>query len=140
MKKSPIKVELVGLLPVFYTVCMKCRPIDYLALGGSEYLSEQLADYPPEVLEEQKKLYELYQRLTHDFGSAVIPIAVNLLSPRGLWLSLRFNLGKRATAVINGKRALSADLPYEMIREAIKAESSRPGAEPRKEKTDEQAG
>ncbi len=139
MENDPVKVELVGLLPAFYRVCTKCQPVDYLLLGGANYLSEQMADYPPEILEEQQKLYELYQRLTHDFAGAVVPVPVDLLSLRGLWLSLRYKLGKRAAVVISGKRALSADLPYEMIREAIKAESNYLGAEPRKEKTDGRA-
>jgi hypothetical protein len=122
MGNDRVKVELVGLLPEFYRICTKCQPVDYLLLGGTDYISEQMADYPPEVLEEQKKLFDLYQRLTHDFAGAVVPVPVNLLSLRGLWLSLRYKLGKRGAVVIGGKRVLTADLPYEVIREAIKEE------------------
>lgn len=136
MEREPIKVELVGLLPAFYRVCTKCQPMDYLLLGGANYLSEQVAGYPPEILEEQKRLYDLYERLIHDFSSAVVPIPVDLLSLRGLWLSLRCKLGKEAAVVIRGKRALRADLPYDVIRQAIKEESNQLVAEGRREKTD----
>ncbi len=129
MEKPLIKIELVGLLPAFYRACTKCQPMDYLVLGGVDYLSEQVADYPPEVLEEQNRLYGIYRRLTRDFSTAVFPVPVDLLSPRGAWLSLRHRLGNGAAVVINGKRALRADLPYETIRQAIEEERKRLAAE-----------
>ena len=124
MKDSTIRVELVGLLPAFYRVCTKCQPMDYLLLGGAKYLSEQVTDYPPEVLEEQEKLYGLYKRLIEDFSGAVLPIPVDLLSLRGLWLSIRYKLGKGAVVVINGRRVFSAGMPYEAIKAAVEKEVS----------------
>jgi hypothetical protein len=84
MERNPVTVELVGLLPAFYRVCTKCQLVDYLSFGEADYLSEQLADYPWEVLDEQKKLYDLYQTLVCDFSGFVKAIPVDLLSPRGL--------------------------------------------------------
>ncbi len=136
MKDAPVKVELVGLLPGFYRVCTKCQPVDYLLLGGAKYLSEQVADYPPDVLEEQKKLHDLYQHLIQDFSDSVFVIPVDLLSLRGLWLSIRYKVGKAPAVVIGGTRALRANLPYDVIRQAIKEESNQLVAEGRREKTD----
>lgn len=123
MENLPVRVELVALLPAFYRVCTKCQPIDYLLLGGANYLSEQVADYPPEVLEEQEKLHDLYEHLVRDFSGAVLPIPVDLLSLRGLWLSIRYRVGKGPAVVIGGKRVLRADLPYDVIRQTIKEET-----------------
>ncbi len=118
----PIKVELVGLLPAFYKACTKCQPIDYLVLGRTSYLSEQAADYPPEILEEQNKLYDLYKRLIQDFSNAVVCVPVDLLSARGLWLSVRHELHGGPAVVIAGKRALPADSPYEVIKQIVNKE------------------
>ncbi len=112
MANNLVRVELVGLLPEFYRVCTKCQPVDYLLLGGTDYIAKQMAEYPPEVLEEQRKLFYLYERLTHDFAGAVVPVPVNLLSLRGLWLSLWYRVGRKGAVVISGKRVLDADLPY----------------------------
>ena len=119
MQTGSLKVELVGLLPAAYRLCTKCQPVDYLSLEGADYVFQQLTDYPPEVLQEQERLYELYHNLAHDFSGAVKLIAVNLLSPRGLWLSLRHKLGKKGAVVIGSKRVLHADCSYETIRQAI---------------------
>ncbi len=125
MEKPPIKIELVGLLPAFYRTCTMCQPVDYLLFRGVNYISEQLADYPPAVLEEQKKLYRIYQRLARDFSGAVVPVPVDLLSARGAWLSLRHGLIQGPAVIVNGKRALSADVPYERIRRAIDEERTK---------------
>lgn len=122
MKNVSIRVELIGLMPEVYKVCTKCQPMDYLSLAGVDYLAEQVADYPQEILKEQKRLLELYDRLAKDFSSAVLLVPVGLISVRGLWLSIRHRLRNRPAVIIGGRRALPGDLPYENIRLAIEEE------------------
>lgn len=122
MKNKPLRVELIGLLPALYRVCTTCQPVDYLSLSGIDYIAEQLAGYPRDVVEEQKKLYELCDRLGKDFGGAVATVPVTLMSLRGLWLSLRHNLKKGPAVIINGERVLSGELSYDPIKELIEKE------------------
>lgn len=119
MKGAPLKIEIVGRLPVFYRACTKCQPLDYLQLSGADYISKQLAGYPPEVVAEQNRIYDLYERLVRDFSGAALLVPIELLSPRGLWLSFRYRLGKEPAVVIGGKRVLSADRPYEEIKRTV---------------------
>jgi hypothetical protein len=127
MRNVPIKVELIGLLPEVYRVCVKCQPMDYLSLGGVDYVSEQLAGYPEEIRVEQKKLLDLYHRLQRDFPGAVLPVPIGLMSPRGLWLSLRHRFGNGPKLLIGGTRVLSADRPYEEIKRTIEEELTKSG-------------
>jgi hypothetical protein len=120
MVKNPIKVEFVGLLPVLYEFCSKCAIMDPLKVARLDYLSEQWAGYPPEVLQEQARLSELCQRLTQDF-----PVPVGFMSARGLWLSLKHRLGRGPAVVIDGKRVLSGELSYEAIKVAIEEERAK---------------
>jgi len=122
MKSKPLRVELIGLLPALYRVCTTCQPVDYLSLSGVDYIAEQLAGYPPDVVEEQKKLYELYDRLGKDFGESVATVPVTLMSLRGLWLSLRHNLKRGPAVIIHGQRIVREDLSYDAIKEIVKEE------------------
>lgn len=140
MKTAPMRVDLVGLLPEVYRVCTKCQPIDYLGLAGIDYLSEQVAEYPEEIREEQKKLLRLYHCLQRDFSGAVEPVAISLMSFRGLWLSLRHRFGNGPKLVIGGKRVLSADRPYEEIKRTIEEELAKSDYTERGDKNGEQRG
>jgi len=122
MKDRRLEVELVGLFPEFYTWCAKCQVFDYLKIARLDYVSEQVSGYPKEVLRQQEKLKEIYAGLVKDFGSSVRPIFVGLLSFRGLWLSLRYRLFRGLSVIIDGRRVLSGDLPYEAIRSAVEEE------------------
>lgn len=117
--KQPLKVELVGLSLVFYSCCAKCQILDYFKLAGIDYVSDQISHYPKELLMQQRKLGEVYARLLEDFGGRVVPVAVGLVSLRGLRLSLKHKAGKGFSIVIDGKRVLAGDLPYETIKCAI---------------------
>lgn len=122
MQARQVKVEFVGLLPTFFNMCAPCCTMDYVKRCGIDHEAEQLGEYPPEVIETQGKAAELYARLMRDFGERVLPIAVGLTSPRGLWLSLRHRLSRDLNLVINGHRVLNGDADYEIIKQVIQDE------------------
>jgi hypothetical protein len=122
MGNIPIKVELVGLLPEFYRLCTKCQPMDYLGAAGVDYIGDQMSDYPEPILTEQKKLADLYYRLSEDFGNRVRLVPVELTSLRGVWLSLRHRLKNAPSLVIEGKRIVHGQLAYEEIKRAVQEE------------------
>lgn len=122
MRVRQVKVEFVGLLPTFFNMCAPCCTIDYVKQCGINHEAEQLSEYPPEVMEIQDRASQLYAWLMRDFDKGILPIAVGLTSPRGLWLSLRHQLGRDLNLVINGHRVLSGDMDYEIIKQAIQDE------------------
>ena len=122
MRARRVKVEFVGLLPTFFNMCAPCCTTDYVKRCGVDHEAEQLSEYPPEAVATQDKASELYARLMRDFGEGILPIAVGLTSPRGLWLSLRHRLGRDLNLVINGHRVLSGDVDYEIIKQVIQDE------------------
>ena len=62
--------------------------MDYVKQCGLDHEAEQLSEYPPEVREIQDRASQLYAWLVRDFDERILPIAVGVTSPRGLWLSL----------------------------------------------------
>jgi|SRR5918996_4621577 hypothetical protein len=122
MSERLISIELVGLLPEVYKVCTKCQPLDYLGLARLNYLDEQLAAYPEEILAEQKRLLDLYRRMAEDFAGRVRLAPVALMSFRGLWLSMRHGLKNTPSLVIGGRRILHGQVPYNEIKRVIEGE------------------
>ena len=118
----PVTVELVGLLPEVYKLCTKCQPLDYLEFAGVNYLDEQVAAYPEPVLAEQKMLLDLYNRLKKDFADRVRLIPVGLMSFRGIWLSISHGLKNAPFVVIEGKRIVHGQIPYEEIKRIVQEE------------------
>ncbi len=118
--KHPVRVEFVGLLPETLGTCMahSCVP----GQVGKPDIDAQLREYPPEIQAIHNKAVSLYDRLMEDFGHAIYPQSVMLTSGRGLWLSLRHRLKNDLSLVINGRRVVSADVDYDVIKAAIREE------------------
>lgn len=60
-----------------------------------------------------------------DFGDRIIPIAIGLASPSGVWLSLRHRLGRDLAIVLDGRKVVSGEADYEVIKKAIECELQR---------------
>ncbi|MBE3557761.1 MAG: hypothetical protein IMW89_00845 [Ktedonobacteraceae bacterium] len=120
--RQPIKVEMVGLLPTLFSMCAHCCTTDTMGVCGIDLAADQMRDYPSEVVETNRRAAELYRRLLHDYGGAVIPLAVSTASLRGLWLSLRHHLPTDFALVINGRRVLAGDADYSELKRAIEQE------------------
>ncbi len=133
MVKRAVTIELLGLLPEVYKLCTKCQPLDYLKLAKVNYVEDELLAYPEAILIEQKRLWNLYNRLTKDFSGCARLVPVGLMSFRGMWLSLRHGLKNAPSLVIGGKRIVLAKLPYDEIKRIIPEElektSGLPGGE-----------
>ncbi|MFQ6058189.1 MAG: hypothetical protein ACE5MB_04815 [Anaerolineae bacterium] len=118
----PIRVEFVGLLPTLFNFCAPCCTTDHMKKCGVDYISDQMADYPPEALAVQERAAELYAKLMSDFGDRILPVAVGLTTLRGLLLSLRHRLGNDLAIVINGRRVISGQADYETLKRVIREE------------------
>lgn len=117
-----VKIELVGLLPTVYNLCAKCNAADYMKAGGINYLTDQLKDYSPEILQEQDRAAQIYYDLLRDFGDRVIPIAVGLTTLRGCWLAWKHRLRNEFAVIVNGRRVIKGNADYQTIKQAVQEE------------------
>lgn len=115
---APIRVEIVGTIPTVYNMCAPCCTTDELGVCGIDLRSEQLAEYPAHVIENNAKAAVLIAQLLHDYGDRIRPSLVDLMSPRGIWLSLRHRLQSSLSVIVDG-RVLPAEI--DAVRTAIGA-------------------
>lgn len=120
--QQPIRVEMVGLLPTLFNMCANCCTTDTMGACGIDLVADQMRDYPPEVVETNRRAAELYARLLQEYGGAVIPLAVSTASLRGLWLSLRHHLSPGFSIVVNGRRVVAGHAGYDELKRAIEQE------------------
>jgi hypothetical protein len=119
----PIRLEMVGLFPELFSVCVSRCMTGQLARAGASADRDQLGDYPPDVLAMHNAAGELFAALVAEFGGRVAVVATGTASPRGLWLSMRHRLPSSGVAVFLEGRLL--DVPLEdvpAIRRAVAAE------------------
>lgn len=117
----PLRVEIVGLFPEFYRMCP--TGCDWLGRAGVDAVGPQHAEYPEAARAAAERLAEVAARLLRDFGGRTVPVSVGYLSPRGLWLALRYRLRAGGLYAVVGGRCLdlqAADA-YEALREAVAA-------------------
>lgn len=117
-----IKVEFVGLLPTFYNTCAHCCATNYFNACGIDTEADQLLDYPPEVIETQEKVSDLYYQLLRDFGSYVRPVTTGLISLRGFWLALKYGLGRNLVVIIDNKRVIKEPIDYPALKYTVQEE------------------
>lgn len=126
--QQPIRVEMVGLLPTLFSMCANCCTTDTMGACGIDLVAEQMRDYPPEVVETNRRAGELYTRLLQEYGGVVIPLAISTTSLRGLWLSLRHRLSSGLSIVVNSRRVIAGNADYDELRRAIEQELHAPDA------------
>lgn len=80
-----------------------------------------MAEYPSDVVEQQRLAEEVAQALWEEFGAGVRVESVLLTSPRGLWLSLRHRLGRDPAAVVDGRGPIPLSRGYAAVRGAVSA-------------------
>ncbi len=117
-RSEAIRVEVVGAIPTVYNMCAPCCTTDELGICGIDLTAEQLRDYPADVVANNGTAAVLIAQLLHDYGDRIRPSVVDLMSPRGIWLSLRHRLGSSLAVVIHG-RVLPANI--DAVKAAIDA-------------------
>lgn len=114
-----IKVEFFGTLPTVFS--NKCKA--YCCAIHENY-SNQINEYPKQIVKDYNRAVWLYENLMKDFGNLIEPSVVNPMSFRGLWLSIKHKIRSGLWLVISGKIAIDAYSDYEEIKKAIKNEIS----------------
>ena len=100
----PVRLELVGLFPELFSMCVSCCTTDELGRCGVSLDADQLRDYPPDLLEAHAQAAELFTELLQEFHGRVAVVVTGLMSPRGVWLALRHRLPTGVTLFLAGRR------------------------------------
>lgn len=100
----PIRLELVGLFPELFSMCASCCTTDAFGRCGISLDSDQLNDYPPDLLTTHAEAAQLFTELLAEFHGSVAVIVTGLMSPRGVWLALRHRLPMGVTLLLQGRR------------------------------------
>lgn len=100
----PIRLELVGLFPELFSMCVSCCTTDEFGRCGVSLDDDQLRDYPPDLLETHAEAAELFTELLGEFHGRVALIVTGLMTPRGVWLALRHRLPTGVSLFLDGRR------------------------------------
>jgi len=116
-----ITVELIGLSPEVYKLCLTGRRPDRLN-NDKDYFEDASSTYPNAIVGDQKRLWTLYHQLTGDFNDCVRVIPLKPASLRAAWLTWRHGLKEVPAVIVDGKRVVLALLPYDDIKRIIREE------------------
>jgi len=113
----PVKVELVGLFPTFFST--KCKAVcDPAGLAGIVDAEAQMKEYPEEVLNSLRLVREAVVSLLKEEGVEVR--VIDALSPRGLWLQLRHRLKGGPWAIIEGREKVALEASRDVLLRGVR--------------------
>lgn len=116
-QNTQIKVQFVGILPTLFAHCQHCMQSMHGA--GLQPYSEQLEEYPEEVVKEYFEISEMAQKVKGEFGDTVFFDAIDSASPQGIWMMIKHRIRKTPCVIIQGKKVFDRIPKYEELREKI---------------------
>jgi len=100
---TPIKLEILSLIPITYKQCPHCEQFYDQSGIGQQVHQQILAEYPPELLEDHKRLSDLVVELINKFKDGIIIHVIDPQSLRGIFKSLRYRVRKYPSFIVNEK-------------------------------------
>lgn len=126
----PVRVQLWGLFPTYYNMC-RGGANPWAAFAGQGFMDriqeEQVAAYPPEIVDNMRKAAAMAELLALDFGPKVHVVVVAADSLTGVALSVKHRLRGDLNLIVDGHAIpLSRDLgllraEYEEVRRRVAA-------------------
>lgn len=110
---------MLGLLPAVLKPCGPACAQPFMTRPVQELTSEQDRETPAVVRENADRAHELAERLFLDFGDEIRIEVVGLDSPRGLWLGVRYRIGKGFAVVVDGREAFRNPSDYGPLKDAV---------------------
>ena len=117
LSKASVKIEIISLMPTFYSHCHHCMHIIHAA--GLKPYEEQLNEYPKEMREEYFAISKIGEKLICDFRFSVNLEVTDGASVKGFWKSLRHKIWKYPVVLINGKKVFNRIPEYKELKEKI---------------------
>ncbi len=124
----PIRLELVGLFPELFSMCVSCCSTDEFGRCGVSLDDDQLRDYPPDLLEAHSQAAELFTELLAEYHGRVAVVVTGLMSPRGVYLALRHRLPTGVSLFLEGERLSVGLRDRSGIRRAVARALARQGS------------
>ena len=115
--KKPVKVEFVGIMPTLLMHCEHC--MDVMHGTGMDPYSEQLQEYPAELVKEYFTLSEMAQKLRDEFHGAVVFDAIDAASPQGIWKTIRYRILRTPCVLIQGRKVFEGLPKYDELKQKI---------------------
>ncbi len=84
-----------------------------------EFHQEQMSEYPPEILENQRVVESLFQRLLEDFPRGIAIEVVALDSFRGMYLGWKYRLRKNLAILVDDLHRFGRDVSYDVLKAAV---------------------
>jgi len=124
---KPPKVQLVGLLPAILKPCGPACAQPFTQRNVEALREEEWQETPGFVLENAERAHHIAEDLFRDFGDSVRIEVVGLDSPRGVWLGLRYRIGKGFAVVVDGHEVFRDPKDSGPVKDAVsRALSTRP--------------
>jgi hypothetical protein len=120
--KQRVRVEFVGIMPTLFAHCEHC--MDAMHGAGLQPYSEQLEEYPKDVVKQYLDLSELAQKLRDEFDGAVLFDAIDSASLLGLWKTVKHGILRTPCVLVQGKKLFDHVPTYSELREKIIATSN----------------
>ncbi len=112
-----MKVEFVGIMPTLFAHCQHC--MDVMHGTGMQPYSEQLEDYPEDVVKQYFELSDIAQKLRDEFNGAVFFDAIDSASLLGLWKTLKHRIIRTPCVLIQGRKVFDHVPTYSELREKM---------------------
>jgi hypothetical protein len=115
--KRPVKVEFIGIMPTLYAHCQHCMNVMHGT--GMQPYSEQLEEYPEDIVKKYFQLSEIAQKLRDEFKGTVLFDAIDTASPLGIWKSLKHRILRTPCVLIDGEKTFLGIPKYDELKEKI---------------------
>lgn len=120
---TSVRIRFLGIFPSFMDLCCRKAP-DPLSLAGEhealqEFHKEQMSEYPPDILENQRVVESLFERLLEDFPRGIAIEVVGLDTFRGMYYSWKHRVRGNFAIVVDDDRRFGRDVSYDALKAAV---------------------
>ncbi len=120
---APVRIRFLGLFPSYMDLCCRKAP-DPLSLTGNEALlnefhREQMSEYPPHILENQRVVEGFFNHLLEDFPRGIAIEVVGLDTLRGMRLKWRQRVKGDFAILVDDRARFGRDVPYEELKSVV---------------------
>jgi len=110
---------LLGLLPAILKPCGPACAQPFTNESVEALKDEERRETPAFVLENAERAHGLAEHLVKDYGPQIRIEVVGLDSPRGVWLGIRYRVGKGFAVIVDGRDVFRNSDDYGSVKQAV---------------------
>ena len=119
MSPRPPRVQLLGLLPAILKPCGPACAQPFTNESVETLKDEERRETPAFVRENAERAHSLAEHLVKDYGPQIRIEVVGLDSPRGVWLGIRYRVGKGFAVIVDGRDVFRNSDDYGSVKQAV---------------------